>query len=169
LPELDEPRSANPGAFSPVLIGALGMFSSLNIFTAFGWLPFRARSRRASSPSVKGCSGCMDSIAAELAAFDRDEGVAAAAVAAADELAGAGDAEFLATVWGSCCGADPARTSRPSPSDRTPAARTTSAFLTGAGLHSVAFAWLPSPRNFTGRPPRCLSSGIPTRPPADYF
>jgi hypothetical protein len=82
-----------------VLIGALGIFSSSNIFTDFGWVLFRARSRRASSPSVIGCSGCIRSVAAALPAAvcsgteDRDE----AEVEEAGD-AGTGDDAFFATA-----------------------------------------------------------------------
>jgi hypothetical protein len=93
FPELDqlEPASANPGAFSPALIGALGMFSSSNIFTDFGCVLRRARSRRANSPSVIGCSGCMTSVVA----------VPAALACNADEAAGDGSTDddvFFAAV-----------------------------------------------------------------------
>jgi hypothetical protein len=76
-----------------VLIGALGIFSSSNIFTDFGWVLFRARSRRASSPSVIGSSGCISSVAAALPA-------AVCGEAEVDEAGdpGKGDDAFFATA-----------------------------------------------------------------------
>jgi hypothetical protein len=75
-----------------VLIGALGIFSSSNIFTDFGWVLFRARSRRASSPSVIGSSGCISSVAAALPAA-----VGEAEVEEAGDP-GKGDDAFFATA-----------------------------------------------------------------------